>query len=116
MISPELMKKRYHADSYNCAHLVADAWRAETGEDIASLLRGFMRPKGQRSVEADKMRTFRKLDRPESPSIVVMRQGKNRLHVGMYLRGRILQIRQDGVTFLPPHLATMGYTRVRYYA
>ena len=88
----------------------------ETGEDLSEVLAGFMKPRRDRKVEQEHMRKFTKLDTPQSPSIVVMRQGKNRLHVGMFIRGKILQIRQGGVTFLPIHTATMGYTRVRFYA
>lgn len=107
-----LLGKVYDRESYNCAHLVADAWKIETGEDITNAVVGFLEPRR----EATGLRQFRRLDKPQSPCIVMMRHGIARPHVAIFVRGKILQIRESGVSMLPPEVATLGYTKIRYYS
>lgn len=111
----QFLNKRYDPMNYNCAHLVCDAWEAETGEPIREALQGFLQPPGARRVDWSQRSHFERLDAPRSPCLVLMDRPKTTPHVGIYLRGRVLHITEAGVQFMPVPIATYGYRLVRYY-
>ncbi len=115
MISFELFRHRYDATSYNCAHFLRDAWLQVTGEDLSLVLEGFLAPKVDRAPDRRLLRRFARLERPTSPCVVMMRHGLARPHVGMFYQGRLLQLQENGVTWLPMQIATSGYPSVRFY-
>jgi hypothetical protein len=110
-----LFSKVYDEDHYNCAHFVADAWEAETGQSIRSALDGFLLPASDRKADMSANRQLRPLKAPRSPCIVLMRSRKAPPHVGIYLRGRVGHIKKCGVAFQPLRLATLGFSTVRFY-
>jgi hypothetical protein len=55
------------------------------------------------------------LNGPESPSLVMMRSRRATPHIGVYLNGRILHLRQRGAIFEPVIYATMGFSNIGYY-
>lgn len=107
--------RKYNKQAYNCAHLVAEVWQAETGIDIAHKLAGFLRPPRERSVAFELRRAFRRLEAPQSPCIVLMTRPHSVPHVGIYLRGKVLHIHEVGVEYQPIDVATRGFNTVRFY-
>ena len=115
MIDLCLFQKRYDASTYNCAHFLRDSWLSVTGEDLSIVLSGFLSPKEDRAPDRKLLRRFERLENAVSPCVVMMRHGVARPHVGMFLEGRLLQIQENGVTWLPLQIATAGYPNVRFY-
>lgn len=115
MIPLHLYSKTYDEQNYNCAHLTVDVWKAETGEDISSSLIGMMKSKNDRKVDPAIRRNFTRLQKAESPCLVLMRNGREDTHAGVYLRGKIVQIGGEGVTCTSPDIATRPYRSVRFY-
>lgn len=111
----KFLNKSYDASKYNCAHLVAEAWKDETGVDIAHTLAGFLLPPADRRVILSECRHFTPIPAPVSPCIVLMQQRRRAPHVGIFLRGRVLHIKRSGVEFQPLDVVKIGFSRVRFY-
>jgi hypothetical protein len=109
------MDRVYNAATYNCAHFVCEVWRGETGRDIDETLHGVLLPPRARRLRlGDVHRVVEVLERPESPCLVLMRN-KWESHIGVFLRGRVLHLLQNGVQFQPLPIATLGFNKVRFF-
>lgn len=111
----EFFKRKYDRRNYNCAHFVCEVWKATTGEDLAHKLRGFLQaPEDRRAVLSD-LRSFERLQAPESPCLALMQRRGSAPHVGMFLRGRVLHIHEMGVEFQPIDVASRGFEKIGFY-
>lgn len=107
---------RFDLARHNCWHVLREVWLDLTGEDLgdrtperitaATLISTF---------DADVPAAFKKLDRPVNPCLVLMTRPAEVPHVGVHIRGRILQMQPGGVTFLPVARAVFGFTEVGFY-
>lgn len=111
----QFFDRRYNRNTYNCAHLVADVWEAETGECIRQALAGFLAPPADRRAAWSLARDFVPLTRPAAPCIVLMRRPRSPSHVGIYIRERVAHIREPGFAYQPLNVATLGFSIVRFY-
>jgi hypothetical protein len=106
---------RFHLAHANCWHMVRAAWLDLTGRDLgdrtperittAALLSRF------ETGPADLDEQPRAVD----PSIVLMANPGTVPHVGVFTRGRVLQVTRDGASFLPLVTATAGFKSVRFF-
>lgn len=110
-----LLAKRHDGDIYQCGHFVRDCWRELLGRELPAAFEAFLLPDGHRTALQELRGTFERLDSPQSPCICVYRRMKGRPHVGMYWRGRVLEITQMGAKYVPPHVIEMRFNAVRYY-
>lgn len=110
-----MFNRQYNRETYNCAHFVCDVWKELTGKDIEKELSGFLRPPKERQAGMDLRRTFRKLEKPESPCVVLMQRPGTVPHVGVFVRGKVIHIHERGVEFLPLDIAARGFDRLGYY-
>lgn len=106
----------YDKRAFNCAHFVAMVWEELTGQDIATNLAGFTRPKAERSVNIAALRRFQRLATPVSPCLVLLARPRTEPHVGVYLRGKVLHITEKGVAFDFIEVASSGFPSVRFYS
>lgn len=107
--------KRYDRDRYNCAHFVCDVWEHEAGVRIDEALDCFLKPVKERRARQSLRAAFEKLERPESPCIVLMQRKKSTPHVGVFLRGRVLHIHELGVEFQPLDVVSRAFDKVGFY-
>jgi hypothetical protein len=98
------LDRTYDRRNYHCWHLIAEAWRDLTGEELELSQTGRHGP------------GFERVDQPTNPCIVMMIQGGKVPHAGLYRNGRVLHIRQTGARFERLADATRGFAEVRYYA
>lgn len=105
----------YNETEYNCAHFAAEVWQAATGQDIRELLAGFLLPPGRRIVNPEIRRSFLRLRSPGGVCLVLMHRNKGAAHVGVFIKGRVLHIRREGVGFQLLEIATLGFKTVRFY-
>lgn len=109
------LARTFHIKRSNCWHLVRDAWHELTGVDLGD------RTPEQPSVVSligrfdSDVPAFTQLPGPADPSIVLMTRRGVIPHVGVFLRGRVLQMTSSGASFTPPALACVGFDQVRYY-
>jgi hypothetical protein len=101
----------------NCWHLVQRGWLELTGEDLGDRTPGRMAKDALVSRFAQDVPAFTRLPGPVDPSIVLMQSPGRVPHVGLFFRGRVLQLAGQTVTFLPPEQATTGWPKegVGYY-
>lgn len=109
------LDRKYHADNYNCAHFVCEAWDEVTGEPMGDRLRSFLLPRGERTATYPLRRAFKRLDRPASPCLALMRRVGIAPHIGIFKNGRILHITESGVRFEPFSLAVMHFNKVEFF-
>lgn len=108
--------RRYSQDLYNCAHFTAEVWEALTGDNIEAKLGPFLHAPSERSAPLALRASFRRLEKPENPCIVLMQRRGLLPHVGVYLNRRIFHIQAAvGVQFLPPEVVTFGFHKIGYY-
>lgn len=106
----------YDKRAFNCAHFVALVWLELTGQDIGPNVAGLARPRAERHVSIAPLRTFKRLQQPTSPCIVMLNRPRTEPHIGVYLRGKVLHITQSGVAFDFVEVAASGFKDVRYYS
>jgi hypothetical protein len=110
------LAKRFHWEHYNCWHMLQEAWQELTGEDLGDLSPELVTKAaliGQFDIHVPR---FERLDTPADPCIVLMRFATAVPHVGLYTGRRVLQIkRENGATYLPLNMATMGWPVVEFY-
>jgi hypothetical protein len=109
------LAKRQIPNVYNCFDFTRDVWKDLTGDDIGDRLQILQRSIPDRRVSRSDLTAFRRLNGPESPSLVMMRSRRATPHIGVYLNGRILHLRQRGAIFEPVIYATMGFSNIGYY-
>lgn len=110
------LDKKYDKRNYNCAHLVCDVWQAETGIDLTIYLQGCLTGIKDRFLTRKDLTTFKRIDKPISPCLVLMNPVGNREpHVGVFLRGKVAHITEAGVRYQRLELATLGFKTVRFY-
>jgi hypothetical protein len=112
----EYLNRAYSRDKYNCFHLAAEVWMDLTGRDLIQLYGDAIRiGLDSRRLSRKLIEGFRELPKPQDPCIVLLQNPRQSPHIGVYLRGRVLHIREHaGVRFEPMHIARLGFTKTRY--
>ena len=105
----------YNRDTYNCAHLVCEAWEDITGNNISEAFKGFLQPASERTAELSVHNLLKRSRELVDPCIVLMTHPNVAPHVGIYTKGKVLHIREIGVHYQPLNMATFGYTNRRFY-
>lgn len=107
--------RRYNRTTYNCAHFVCEVWKELTGQDLEQELTGFLRPPKERYTDPALRRKFKRLEQPQSPCIVIMQRRGSVPHTGVYVRGKVIHIHENGVEFLPLKIASRGFEKLGFY-
>lgn len=107
--------RQYHPDTYNCAHFVCEVYKDLAGTDISNVLEGFLRPVAARTAVLATLRRVTLLARPLSPCIAFMQRKVGGPHVGVWVRGKIIHLLENGsVQYQPLDVASRGFIRVRF--
>lgn len=108
------LSKPYNKRTYNCAHFASEVWEDLTGENLADVLLGVMKPRDLRDVKFKNFKRLKKVTTPISPCIVWL-YNKNASHIGVFVDGRLLHNSSHGVRFELLETATLGYKKVSFY-
>lgn len=109
-----LFGRKYDINTYNCVHFLCDAWLLVTGENLSERMHDFLCAVSAMHPTKQGMRQFKRLPKPISPCIVLMRNSTHS-HVGLFYEGRVLHLDGGGVQWLPLNIVTFGFARVRFY-
>ncbi len=109
------LARRFDLATQNCWHLVRDAWRELTGDDLGDRTPVLITKAALIGRFDTDVPGFRKLSGPANPSIVLMTRRGAIPHVGIFYKRRILQMAAGGPSYLPIGPATAGYHEVGYY-
>ena len=107
---------RLPTKQYNCLDFVREVWLYLCGEDVTEKLTGLIGDFTTRRANLSGVKAFRRLKQPINPCFVVMQRFKYVPHCGIYLDGRILHLKDNGVEFQPIEVARSYFQIVRYYA
>jgi len=112
----EYLGKVYDARKYNCFHLAAEVWADLTGQDLIKAYGDAIRDGLEaRRLNRQLVSGLREIPKPQDPCIVVLQNPRETPHIGVYLRGRVLHIREhQGVRFEPIFFAQFGFKTTRY--
>lgn len=103
---------------YNCLDFVGEAWTYLMGDCDATkrlqrLNEGIHAEDGHVVLSA--VRHFRKLDQPASPCFVVMQKTRTQPHIGIFYKGRVLHMKENGVEYQPLAVIQRYFTRIGFY-
>jgi hypothetical protein len=107
---------RFHLVRSNCWRPVREGWLELTGFDLGDRTPESLSAAALIGRFDSDVPQFRRLDQPVDPSIVLMRAPSAVPHVGLFHRGRVLQLDARGASFLPLESATAGWPSVEFYA
>jgi hypothetical protein len=115
MISIDQFLDRMPSKQYNCFDFVKEVWAALVNEDVGIKLDKLVGDFASRKVTVSGVKGFKRLKFPQSPCFVVMQRFKLVPHVGIFLDGRILHLKESGVEFQPELVAKRYFQTIRYY-
>jgi hypothetical protein len=117
MPSIDLYLDRMPKCDYNCMDFIREVWLGLFGENVKDkldlLCAGVYSDKGVLKFMA--LKGFTKLVKPQSPCFVVMQRTKISPHVGIYYKGRLLHLRDNGVEYQPLDVAKRYFTKIGFY-
>lgn len=106
---------RFDLVKRNCWHLTQAAWLDLTGNDLGDRTPDRITAATLSGRFDTDVPEFTRLPAAADPCIVLMRAPGSVPHVGVFYRGRVLQMTSGGASFLPLPVATRGYPSVEFY-
>lgn len=108
---------RVKRKDYNCLDFVREVWLGLFGESIKDKLDLLCSEvhASDGTLKFTALRHFKKLDKPESPCFVVMQRTKMEPHIGLFYKGRLLHLIDNGVEYQPLPVARRYFTRIGFY-
>lgn len=111
-----LLDRRFDRNYYQCAHFTDEAWGHLTEGDLKPAIKGLLLPVDEKYVDVAAMyRFFKNIAKPITPSVVFMFRDGISPHLGVFWKRRILHLTESGVRYETPDIASLGFTKVRYY-
>lgn len=107
--------RRFNLARYNCWHLVRDGWLELTGLDLGDRTPERISTAALIGRFDNDVPEFEQLADPASPCIILMQQAGAVPHVGLFYRGKVLQMTAGGASYLPLDTATRGYGLISFY-
>jgi hypothetical protein len=115
MISTDQFLDRLPSSNYNCFDFTREVWLALTGTDLTSKLLRLTGRFKERKGTVSGRREFERLKEPCTPCVVFMQRRFFEPHVGIWINGRVLHLKDNGVQFQPLPIACGYYKRFSYY-
>lgn len=84
-------------------------------EDLSERLKGFLRSVSDKQFIKNDIKTFKRIEQPADPCIVLFQSPHQSPHVGLFYRRKVLHITPQGVQRVPLSVARFGFSRVRFY-
>lgn len=109
-IDDGIFSLEYDFERYNCFHFVCDFLSALRGERIRieDFTEGLERRTGFTA-------RFRRVEKPQTGTICMMRNPPHDIHVGAFYRGRLMHISRGGVAWVPLETVICLYNKVSLY-
>jgi hypothetical protein len=119
MPSIDPLLARTPTNAYNCLDFVREAWSHLVGDPgvmarLQALSEGVHAEDGRVVLSA--VRGFQRLERPASPCFVVMQRSKTQPHIGIFYKGRVLHMKDNGVEYQPLPVVRRYFTKIGFYA
>ena len=109
-INGDILSREYHPDKFNCGHFFLWAWN-KLFPDKAFAIPGGDQGFGLLSVKSN----FKMVSKLEKYGVVTMHHRSFVPHIGIFFKGKVLHIRQNGVEYQPLSVVRIGYQEIRFY-
>jgi hypothetical protein len=104
-----------NAKRYDCLNFARDVWLDIKGIDLAIKLQGAFGPPSGRTPRRQFFREFQKISKPQDPCLVLFERPRAAPHIGVFIRGRVLHLKETGVQFQPLDVISFQFKTVRFY-
>ena len=112
----ELFKKRYNPKSYHCVHFLIDSAKFIYGLDYTPCFIGLTGSLDEAvKTSRDTVHRNKKIDNPAEGCIVLMSNYNGSSHVGLYYKGRVFHLTENGVQRPTLQQISLYFKRVRFY-
>jgi hypothetical protein len=111
----QFLDRQYDSKNYNCVHFVCEVFTKLFNEDYYKILGGFLFAPGHRCTCKIDLRPIQQVARPERPCLALFQVAKNNPHVGIWMDGKILHLRESGVSLMPLEIVMLSFKKVRFY-
>lgn len=115
LVIDNYLNKRFDPTHYNCWDFIRDVWLDITKVDIGCRTPSPSTPKNKIKRFLNEESEFIKVDEIVDPCIVLFKRNKGIPHVGVYTRGRVLHISEQGVKFEHLEIAKTGFNSVGFF-
>lgn len=106
--------KTFSLHDYNCWHFACDVWADLTGVRLHSSIEDFhlgaLNGYALRQSEC-----LTPIPSPQSPCLVLMQRQRIHPHVGVYVNGRLLHLKESGAAYVDLQHVTALYPKVSFY-
>ena len=109
------LDRKYDSANYNCAHFVCDVFKDLFNTDYYKILQAVLLPTMERRLRSVNLGHLERLAVPRSPCLALFQVGRNTPHVGVWLDGRILHIKESGVEYSRLEDIMLGFKKVRFF-
>ena len=89
---------------YNCWHFAKDVWLQLKGQTL------------EVSTVQQAQVSYVELPAPRSPCLVLMEAIGHVPHIGVFLNGKVLHLKQNGAWYQPLSVASIGFHSTTFYA
>lgn len=115
MIATDEFLDRVPRSGYNCLDFVREVWLAATGTDIAGAFPRLTGPFKDRRACLSGRKKFKRLLEPSKLCLVFMQRPFTKPHIGVWIDGRVLHLKESGVEFQPLAIACGYYKIISFY-
>lgn len=109
------LNKRFNLHHYNCWDLVREVMIELTGKDIGDRTPNPPTALSRIRKFNDEEKDFIKLDKPESPCIVLFKRKKGIPHVGVFWKNKVLHLPETGAKYQPLNIVAVTFTDIGFY-
>lgn len=107
--------RKYHPRDYNCAHFAIDVLKETAGIELHAQFQMVFTGPQDRRADHSLFAGFRRIHHPVDNTFIIFRAPRVAPHVGIYLRGRVLHLQQQGVQFQYLDVVAINFHSYRLY-
>lgn len=104
---------RIPSRTYKCRDFCREVWLSAFDEDMADRMPLFLTGSG--NITLNELRSLTLLVKPENPCFVLYQRKHVIPHIGIYVRGGILHLRDDGAAYDSVAYVERRFSKVSYY-
>lgn len=112
----DLFEKKYSPQKYHCVHFVIDSAKMIFKNDYSACFIGLTGSLNE-SIKTSRntVHKNKRIEKPVEGCIVLMTNYDNSSHVGLYYKGRIFHLSQQGVQRITIEQTKNYFKRIRFY-
>lgn len=114
MINKYLLKT-YDRVNYNCWSFAQEVWAELTGVDLGNQTPEVRTPQAYTEKAERFSASLQRLAAPVSPCLVLFQRANAEPHVGVFYKGNVLHLREQGAQYRPLSQVASTYPQISFY-